>query len=110
MLELTETVDLEADSGDSKPIEDMQKQNFISIITQKIKRYVQPNKKKKFNCNNNRKQTWPENNEMKNEFEGGRNSKISERERGVQRWSKQGRVWEERKRNMVLLCYQLTYF
>lgn len=46
MLELTETVDLEADSGDSKPIEDMQKQNFISIITQKKKDMYNPTKTK----------------------------------------------------------------
>lgn len=80
MLELTETVDLEADSGDSKPIEDMQKQNFI--LKKKKKATYNPTKKiKNKNGNNNRKQYWPENNEMKNEFEGGRNSKISKRER-----------------------------
>ena len=44
MLELTETVDLEADSGDSKPIEDMQKQNFISNITKKKKATYNPKK------------------------------------------------------------------
>ena len=96
MLELTEIVDLKADSGDQNPIEDTQKQ----ILDQKsyvLKKII--TKKKKMLIANNMDEEVGKTEINIRRF---KREREREREREKENRSRQGRVWEERTWNVVI--------